>query len=233
MPRRSGGKYRSWPPNSLTAEIQLGADATVLRRNAAGEPVVQPEPLICCALYGGPDRNSDPTIGSSVNALARAGALITLANPVGLYMDHIDTAGWVGKDGGDVSDCIHIVRGCPGMIERLTIEVPTSRGFTVGDIAIGGAPIRFGGQIAACITVKLVGSAAGLGTVHNAPIPCIGRCCIDPAYTTQLNRPVQFGSPTPVGMVDAFSGEGALKSGGKPPKSPMHALPRRHVRWIS
>lgn len=82
------------PPNAITAEIQLGADATVLRMGASGAPMVEPEALICCAGYGGPDRNSDPTIGATVNALARLGAMITLPNPVGLYMDHIDLTGW-------------------------------------------------------------------------------------------------------------------------------------------
>ena len=221
------------PPNSLTAEIQLGADSTVLRCNAAGEPVVLAEPLICCSLYGGPDRNSDPTIGSSVNALARAGAFITLPNPVGLYMDHIDTSGWRGPDDAGLSDCVRIVRGVPGMIERLTIEVPPARGFTVGDITIGGVPVRYGGQIAACITVKLIGAAASLGTIQNRPIPCVGRCCIDLANATQLNRGVPFGSPTPAGTIDAFAREGALRGVGKPAKYPKRNAPYRHMRWIS
>src|SRR5262249_23380829 len=86
------------PPNSLTAEIQLGGDATVVRHDSRGRLVVEPEALICCAAYGGPDRNSDPTIGAAVNALARAGAFITLRNPVGLYMDHVDLTGWETPD---------------------------------------------------------------------------------------------------------------------------------------
>ncbi len=116
------------PPNALTAEIQLGADATVLYRNATGEPVVEPSALICCAGFGGPDRNSDPTIGATVNALARAGAMVTLPNPVGLYMDHIDLAGWQAPEGVRVADCVRVERGTPGMIERLVIEVPSGGG---------------------------------------------------------------------------------------------------------
>ena len=88
------------------AQFDLGggtpADATVLYRNGRGEPVVEPSALICCAGYGGPDRNSDPTIGATVNALARLGAMITLPNPVGLYMDHIDLSGWQAPDGVQV-----------------------------------------------------------------------------------------------------------------------------------
>src|SRR5258706_3869787 len=93
------------PPNSLTAEIQLGADATVLRGDQYGHLLVEPDALICCTGYGGPDRNSDPTIGGAVNALARTGAMVTLRNPVGLYIDHIDLAGWAAPDGKNKTDC--------------------------------------------------------------------------------------------------------------------------------
>ncbi len=93
------------------------------------------------------------------------------------------------------------------MIERLIIQVPSERGFLVGNITIGGAPIVYGGQIAACITMKLIGTAACLGTIYNAPVRCAGRCCVDLANPVLLNRRVPFGSPTPIGMVDAFFGE--------------------------
>src|SRR6266568_4362750 len=82
------------PPNSLVAEIQLGADATIRYTDPKGRLLVEPDALIGYAGYGGANRNSDPTIGASVNALARLGANVTLRNPVGLYMDHIDLSGW-------------------------------------------------------------------------------------------------------------------------------------------
>src|ERR1051325_813020 len=119
-------------PNNLGAEVRLGADATVLYRNNRGETLVQADVLNCCAALGGSDRNSDPTIGATVNALARAGAMITLVNPVGLYMDHIDLTGWEVPDGIAASDCIRIVRGRPGLIERLVVEVPSETGRLVG-----------------------------------------------------------------------------------------------------
>jgi hypothetical protein len=195
------------PPNSITAEIQLGADATVLYRNADGDPVLTPGALICCAAFGGPDRNSDPTIGATVNALARVGALITLPNPVGLYMDHIDLAGWEAPLGIDVGECVRIVRGAPGMIERLVVEVPTSSGLTVGDLTIGGEPIEYGGQIAECITVKLIGGATKLGSIQNARTACVARCCIDHANSRLLERAIPFPRPAPPGEQDAFVGE--------------------------
>jgi hypothetical protein len=209
--------HLSCPPNSITAEIQLAADATVLYRNGRDELVVEPGALICCANFGGPDRNSDPTIGATVNALARLGAMITLPNPVGLYMDHIDLSGWQAPAGIDVAECVRIVRGTAGMIERLVVEVPASSGFTVGDLAIGGAPIAYGGQIAECITVKLVGAAAKLGSTQNAPSNCVARCCIDPADPRRLDRAIPLGRPTPPGEQDAFLHQsGVATTGGDP-----------------
>src|ERR1700733_6732648 len=203
------------PPNSLMAEIMLGADATVLRRNARGQLLVEPDSLICCAAYGGPDRNSDPTIGSSVNALARLGAFVTLANPVGLYMDHIDLSGWEAPDGKSVTDCVRIVRGSLKMIERLVVEVPAARGFTVSDLMIGGASIRYGGQIAECVTVKLTGVAVlQAKPIVNHPVDCDARCCLDAAYPTGLRRPIPNDQPLPIGTEPVFVGQGAKEGSG-------------------
>jgi hypothetical protein len=96
------------------------------------------------------------------------------------------------------------------MIERMVIEVPSESGYTVGDLKIGGAPIEHGGQIAECITVKLVGAAAKIGQVKNAPNPCSFKCCIDPANATSLNRQVEVTASPPPGMRAAFFDEGGL-----------------------
>jgi hypothetical protein len=207
-----GIAHLSAPPNSLAAEVQLGGDASVLYANAKGELVVEPDPLICCAGYGGSDRNSDPTIGATVNALARLGAMITLRNPVGLYMDHIDLTGWSLPNGIAARDCVRVARGDAKqrMIERLVVEVPPETGYTISDVTIAGEPIRYGGQIAECITVKLVGLGA-LAGVHNVPVACDNRCCVDPAYLRTLDRAVGKNDPTPVGYVDAFDGEGVQR----------------------
>jgi hypothetical protein len=187
----------------------LGADASVLRKDGRGQIIVEPDALICCTGFGGSDRNSDPTIGGAVNALARFGAMITLRNPVGLYMDHIDLAGWATPDGRDVRQCLKVVRGTIDMIERLVVEVPDDWGYLVGDLTIAGVPIRYGGQIAECITVKLTGVAAPVG-ITNEPSPCTRRCCIDPNYPTLLRRAVPLTRRCPAGRQTAFSEEGEL-----------------------
>jgi len=173
-----------------------------------GRLLVEPEALIGYAGYGGANRNSDPTIGASVNALARLGANVTLRNPVGLYMDHIDLSGWLAPDGGSVSDCVHIVRGFPGMIERMIVEIPPGRGFDLGDLTIAGSPIHFGGQIAECITVKLIGIANILPKMlARAPAGSRIRPVIDPYFPRTVGG-VDPTEPVPPGLTEAFLNQG-------------------------
>ena len=201
-----GIMHLSEPANSLVAEIKLGADATVLRARAGsdGQIMSDPDALICCAAYGGPNRASDPTIGATVNELAALGFAITLRNPVGLYMDHVDLTGWANPDGTPVDPSyFRILRGQPGMIERAVFEVPERKGFTVSDITIGGMAITLGGQIAEHITVKLVGLASQPGRFSNTPSPCVAGCCADaanPSFLVYRN----LGQPCGPGRVPAF-----------------------------
>ena len=200
------------PPNSLVAEIQLGADATVRYTDPRGRLLVEPDALIGYAGYGGSNRNSDPTIGASVNALARLGAYVTLRNPVGFYMDHIDLSGWEAPDKRPIADCVHIVRGVPQMVERMSIEVPASRGFDVGDLTIAGIPIRFGGQIAECITVKLVGIANILPKpISRPPVGNGSRPIVDPFYPRTVGG-VSASQPVPPGFAEAYLNQGTVES---------------------
>jgi hypothetical protein len=196
------------PPNSLLAEIKLGADASIRYVDSDGRTIIEPEALITFAAYGGINRNSDPTIGATVNALTRIGAYVTLRNPVGLYMDHIDLAGWETPDNSSPEQYVRIIRGQPGMVERLEVAVPPERDFSLEDITIAGVPIQYGGQIAECITVKLVGVA---NLVPNRPpVPVIkttNRGLLDPEWPLAVRRPSRSG-PALNGMVDVYVGEG-------------------------
>ncbi|MFO0820872.1 MAG: hypothetical protein U1A77_23190 [Pirellulales bacterium] len=203
------------PPNSLVAEVQLGGDATVQYLDAEGRLLVEPDALIAYAGYGGPNRNSDPTIGGSVNALARLGAYVTLKDPVGLYMDHIDLAGWEAPDGGNVSDFVHVIRGTTGMIERMVIEAPQGRRLLVGDLSIGGVPICYGGQVAECITVKLVGVAHILSSPRQVPpVKASIHSAIDSHDPRTLGRGRPLDRPLPAGTVEAFLNQGVLPATG-------------------
>jgi hypothetical protein len=161
--------------NSIAAEIKLAADSTVLRLGYQGPAahwasarglVVHPEHLCCVSKYGDPMRNSDPTIGACGNAMARTGALFTLKNPVGIYLDHIDTSGWELKGRRGRVDwrkwCV-VTRGDAAHIERVVVQAPKGSGATLADLMIGGEELKFGGQIAECITVRLT----GIGTISH------------------------------------------------------------------
>jgi hypothetical protein len=163
--------------NTLGAEVNIAAEATILRKDPTGQPIVEATPLIKCAGYGNQYRSSDPLIGFQVNALARKGYSITLKNPVGLYMDGLDAAGWKKPDGTKVGDYFKVVRGQKGMGLRAVYEVPAGefsggQPFVVGDITIGGEKIAFGGQIAKRITMKLVGVACEKGKIANPAFAC-------------------------------------------------------------
>jgi hypothetical protein len=193
------------PANSLGAEINLGADATVLhtRASAGGRPISDPDALIACAAYGGLNRNSDPTIGGSVNELAALGFAITLRNPVGLYMDHLDMTGWATPHGNQVDPSwFRVLRGQPGLIERAVFEVPERYGFTVGDLTIGGVPISYGGHLGERMTVKIVGLVSEPGRFSNKPVPCLDAACVD--ETNPAFMRYQHGNPCAPGFLPAF-----------------------------
>ncbi|MFN2569479.1 MAG: hypothetical protein ABR564_07750 [Candidatus Dormibacteria bacterium] len=179
------------PVNSLAAEIMLAGDATVLRADRSGGLLSDPEALICCAGYGGPNRASDPTIGGGVNQLARIGCPVTLRNPVGLYLHHLDMAGFSRPDGGPIDAAyFRVVRGsaADGLIERAVFEVPAGEGFTVSDLRIAGEPILFGGQISERITMNLVALAGAPGTFSNQPVACSFHCCADDEHPSYMGR---------------------------------------------
>jgi hypothetical protein len=144
--------------NTLGAEIELAAAATILRRKD-GAILTSSQELVKCSQYGAAERNSDPHIGASVNALARQGADISLANPIGLCIGGLSTIGWTTPDGSDPAQYWKVTRGKPNKALRAVYEVPVSQGFAVGDIVINGRPIEFGSQIADFITIKLTGLA--------------------------------------------------------------------------
>lgn len=164
-----GAMHLIQPANSLSAEIELGAAATI-RRVRNGVELTGAQELIQCSRYGEPGRNSDPFIGEQINALARSKADITLKNPVGLYIHQFSPVDWVTPDGEDPQAFWRYVRGNDGHFVRAVFEVPPGRGYVVGDITIGGRPIDYGAQVADFITIKLEGVATRNGQSTVAPL---------------------------------------------------------------
>ena len=113
--------------NSLEAEIQLAADASVLRAKG-GRLLTDNNQLIRCAKYGEPERFSDPAIGGGVNALARQGASITLLNPIGLDNVGVDDTGRTKPDGSPVDNYWQVQRGTADMTVRAVTRYHSRKG---------------------------------------------------------------------------------------------------------
>jgi len=158
--------------NTLGAEIELAAAATLIRQKQ-GQVLTGEQELIMCGAYGEAERNSDPHIGALVNELARMKADMTLANPVGLCIAGLSVAGWQTPDGSNPLDYWEIVRGSAQKALRAVYDVPSSKGFVVGDIKINGQNIDFGGQIADFISIKLTGLATRIGAAAASPVGCV------------------------------------------------------------
>ncbi|KAF2225803.1 hypothetical protein BDZ85DRAFT_294246 [Elsinoe ampelina] len=75
------------PNNSLSAEVDIAAQGTVIRKDPNGNIVTDRTKLINCSKYGDPSRNSDPAIGDGINKLARSGVSVSIANPVAIYIN--------------------------------------------------------------------------------------------------------------------------------------------------
>ena len=176
-----GAMHLNCPPNSLFAEIFIAAEASTLWQNVNtgknGIPVQAATAggdIITSAKYGLPTRASDPTIGATINGLIQQGLIVTVANPVGLYLEDLDTTGWMKPtkrpfSAHEIKRIVSYQR--PGKIEdekenkrnmhlRIKIEVPQDMGFTLGECFLGGVPIDWAGQlIDASVTVFLAGQA--------------------------------------------------------------------------
>jgi hypothetical protein len=168
-----GAMHLTHSANNLGAEVFLGASATV-RRQENGVEDTRSIPLINCAEYGDAGRNSDPNIGIAVNNLAREERMITLANPIGLYMADFDGAG-ITLNGNPAGGFFNVVRGAVPRALRAVFELPAAlvaAGHTVSDVKIGGQALQFGGQLAERITMHLFGIASVDQPVNNPPVGC-------------------------------------------------------------
>jgi hypothetical protein len=159
--------------NTLVAALRLAAEATVLRRDADGEPVTTAQQLVRCGGLGQPLRNSDPQIAGAVNDAAATGAEVTLQDPMGLYIDGLLIGGMRTPDGEDPAAFWTVERGDPGHVLRASYAVPPERGYRVGDITAGGRRLRFGAQLADRVVVRLTGLVRPAGH-RSERLPCVG-----------------------------------------------------------
>lgn len=173
LPRNARGAlmHMAQGNNSLQAAMNLAAVASWPRKTQTGAPITDEQQLIACRRFGVAGRHSDPHIGAQVNALVRAGNEVSLADPVGLYIDSVDMSDWETPDGSDVRSLLRITRGSEEFKMRVVFEAPKNAGFALGDVRIGGELIQFGGQIADKVRVRLRGRA------RPAPAPAPALTC--------------------------------------------------------
>lgn len=185
LPSSGGAVHLTSSPNTLGAEFDLAAAATI-PRSMNGQPVQSASQLVCCARYGKIGRHSDPTIGQTVNQIVNytptlPQARATLTNPVGLYMQMPNFSQYTTPDGTPASQFWTIVRGklrnpaIPGDIDRIlhaTFEVPANKGYTVSDITISGSPIQWASQITNTFQMALMATVFANSGTSQTPSSC-------------------------------------------------------------
>ena len=161
--------------NTLGAEINLAARATVLRRDHAGNRITDARRLISSSAFGSPDRSSDPNIGQGVNLTAvpdggTKALSITLANPVGLYMDE-PASRLTDADGRPLAGWFRFERGVKGKGLMAILEPPAGDTRTLADAFVDGERLESGAQVAGLIQMVIYAATADLG----APMPPMDR----------------------------------------------------------
>ena len=178
-----GAMHLTSTPNTLQTElVTLAAVATVLREMGNNDS----QELGCCSQDTMPYRNSDPHIAQTINQLVASGprgSLVSVANPVGLYMQKPYFGGYALPEdpklpkSATVEDCWQIVRGSETLMDPVSgklfpgnfilhavFQIPppwieAGVSFTVGDITIkhngAATPIQFAAQIVETFQIGL------------------------------------------------------------------------------
>jgi hypothetical protein len=192
--------------NTLTAEIDLAANATVQRVDGQGRLLSERRRLACCSDFGDPNRNSDPTIGLEANQTVRGGTSLTLADPVGLYIQTFDASRISSVSGAALDGWWAPKRGAAGRTLRAEFAPPVGSNLTIADVRVAGEPLRVGGQLAELTTMTLYVRAANLGVLEPEALDCVARCCVktgSPAASSLLTH-VGNSDSCPPEMSDAF-----------------------------
>lgn len=193
-----GVMHLTHPANTLGAEINLAAFASVLHKDHNGQRVDDVRRLICCAGYGNANRSSDPSIGFAVNTTCvplAAGAHpkdTTLANPVGLYMNGLQAGVLTGPGNVPADTWFRFVRGAPGMGLMAVLEAPAGSTFGLDQLFVKGVPLTHGGQVAEAIDMVLYAKVAA----HSGAIPalqsCSSDCCMPNGTTPQQIKDINL-----------------------------------------
>jgi hypothetical protein len=185
----TGAMHLTHPANTLGAEITLAAQSSALF-TMQGKAVKTNPNLTCCRGIGEINRSSDPNIASAVNGLTESGNYITLRNPIGLYILDVNAASFAMPDGSPIPNFVdgffQKVRGSADkkLTLRARLSVPAGMQWQgqplfVSDLLCNNKPIRFGGQVAANITMGLFAEALP-GAPAQQRHECAFQGCPDP-----------------------------------------------------
>lgn len=141
MSRNYSNRFLQQKP--VGAAINLAARATIPRRDVNGARVTDIRRFACGSNLGDPNRSSDPNIGFGVNLTAfpaTAGSAvqpITLANPVGLYIDEVANV-ITDENDNPLPGWFTIVRGVTGRGLMAVLEPPQGATFGLEKVHILG-----------------------------------------------------------------------------------------------
>ncbi len=157
--------------NNLRAAIDLVAQATV-QRTKDGRRVNDRRELVSCGGLGDGRRNSDPQIAHVINDAVFAGSAVSLANPLGLYMEPLQTQSFATPDGADPAMFWTPLRGASGHVVRARFAVPGGLGYVLGDLRVDGRPLQFGTQVADKLPIR-VDALLAPSTKEMQVVPCV------------------------------------------------------------
>src|SRR5262249_55579352 len=151
---QKGVMHLTHPANTLGAEINLAARSTILRKAGNSTRITDVRRLACCSGFGDANRSSDPTIGQGVNLTVlppqagAASARVTLANPVGLYMNKIRPGALTDDQGNPLDDWFRFERGVAARGLMAVVEPPAGSPVGFDRVQVEGVPLERGGQLA-------------------------------------------------------------------------------------
>jgi hypothetical protein len=206
------------PANTLGAEVNLAARATVLRHDASSHRIVESRRLISASGYGDVNRSSDPAIGFGVNITAvpegqTKPLSITLANPVGLYMDSIAESQLTDKNDQPLVGWFTFVRGVKGRGLMAVLEPPKDDARTLDDVYVSGKKLVSGAQIASLIQMVIYAATAKL----NAPMSPVH----PPFYRSCVPEGTDVGDLSKVNLLGGFSADQSCKIQGSKLTNPL------------
>jgi hypothetical protein len=212
---KQGVMHLTHGANTLGAEINLAARATVMRKDILGARIIDVRKFACSSNFGDVNRSSDPNIGSAVNltalppAAGSAAKSITLANPVGLYIDKLKDNILSDIDGNPLTGWFTFVRGRPGRGLMAVLAPPNGATFGLDKVLVAGVPLTHGGQVAEHIKMVLYAKTASLGQPLPALRPAVAHCCapvgFDPANLSAINiDQIGAASKCGAGKADAY-----------------------------